>query len=714
MRRVVQRGPGGLILGAALAVIAPPLHGLMLAPASAEASLRLPSTAPAGAPVEGRPSVPSGLRLSTGGDDRGKDAANARHLIVEVRGLPRTTAPRGILVGPDGFRRVVSARRTRIRSPRAGRYTLRLQVVHVKRSQPQIKAGARVVPARKAWSVRVGVNRTVTLTGRYGSIINLNVRTPSEPVVAVRGAPDNPSAVIFRGRPRLERGTTVSLPPDARLPRGLLARVSAVSLRGAQTEARVRSVSPFDVAPVLEFAVPLQQESPARMAQSVTVGASCGTVSALVPLSRISNVRFTGGWNVLQAAKAGAKLGVEFDAELGAKLATASALRCSLSLAVNFNGLAGPVPVTASFGGDVKVSVGGSGDLDARGSVHVVAGVATVGTPPFVTWVPQLTFTKPAFTVASTLTPTGVLGFGLGIRAGIGNSFAGSLTVKFGASADLTFRPGSCRWIGNFGQFSLEAKVANWTAATPATPPLFSTPLSPELCGAVPPVPSDRPSTPGTSPSSPSGYSTVTALAPNAGPGGYEFPITGPDCIARQDESAHVWVEPNGRFLGTSVSALRGWETTVYAKDPPGKYQAQVRCFGRTESGVIRDIWIEPIEYEVLSPRPSVELASAPSKAEGTVTFVSGASLGQSACPTVPGLPPASSVFVWINSPIYGFVGGSSFALPTTTAILSIPFPNKLEAGDTASAVAECTYPIGAGTPSPRVNFRSTDFVVGP
>lgn len=647
-------------------------------------------------------------------------AGQGRALTVEVRGLPRGTDPRGVVVGPAGFRRTVAARRTKLSGLRSGRYTLKLRVVRVKRAWPPVKVGARALPARKAWSIKVSQTGTATLAGRYGSLVNPRLRAPTEPVLAIRGAPENPRAVVFRGRPWLERGTTVSLAPSARLPRGLLARVDEVSRLVDRTEVRVHSVSPFDVAPVLEFAVPLRREQSADAAQSVTLGGSCGTVSALVPVSQIRNVRFTGGWNVVQAARGGAKLGIEFDAELGARLATATALKCSFSLALSFNGLAGPVPVTASLGGDVKVSVGGAGDVDGRGSVHVVAGVSTVGKPPFVTWIPQLTFSKPAFAVASTLTPTGVLGFGLGIRAGIGNSFAGSLTVKFGASADLTFRPGSCRWIGNFGQFSLEARVANWTAATPSTPPLFSTPLSPELCGTAPATPGGGSSTPSSTSPDQVSYSKVTALAPTAGPGGYEFPITGPECVAREGEDAHVWVEPHGRYLGTSTNVLRRWHTTLYAKDPPGKYQALVRCFGRSQSGVIRDIWTESFPYEVLSPRPSVELASTPSKSNGTVTFVSGTSLGTSPCPTVPGLPPASSVFVWVNSPLYGSVGGSSFTLPTDTATLSIPLSSKLAVGDTASAVVDCAYPFD-GRPIPFspgpiswVHFDSNDFVVAP
>ena len=113
---------------------------------------------------------------------------------------------------------------------------------------------------------------------------------------------------------------------------------------------------------------------------------------------------------------------------------------------------------------------GVGGKLKTGGSLRVDVGASTLGVPPALVWVPEAAFSNPRFTFKAESFAEARAGIGIGVKAGLGNDYVASATLKLGASTELSARPGGCSWDARFGQFSAGGKLLGWDIETPKTP----------------------------------------------------------------------------------------------------------------------------------------------------------------------------------------------------------------------------------------------------
>jgi len=429
---------------------------------------------------------------------RGGSAAKADHgsLVVTVGGLPSGTRPSGVIRGKGLIRRVSKAR-TVIRRAKPGVYRVRLSTVTVRRSRGKIEKGARLVPAARMGRVRVRVRagRRAKARPRYGSVINRGVRSlPPLSVVAVEGPPENPSAVVLRGKRHFARGAVLSVPASATLPRGLLARVVSGSSSGGRTRVVLGVMSPFDVVPAGDFSIRLDPTA----GQALVAATGCGGISGMDPYRNIKDVRFDGAWNTTRLplfgeVKTGVRATIKFTVEAGMNVTGGIGIECKVGKSFSVNGMAGPVPVTAGIEGELSGYAGLGTKLHAGGSVRVSLGVATAGTVPY----PIARVDDPRFSLDLKSFAEARAGIDLGTKLGIGNDNLASVTAEFSSNIAFSAKPGTCSWDANFGQFSATGKVWKFDVTSPRTPALLHKNLWSSACGPTgnepPPPPPPNP-----------------------------------------------------------------------------------------------------------------------------------------------------------------------------------------------------------------------------
>jgi alpha-tubulin suppressor-like RCC1 family protein len=404
-------------------------------------------------------------------------------LVVRLSGLPSAQQPSVVLRGPGGLRRSVPARGLTIARARVGLYRLTLGSVRITRASGAIKRGATATALVSTVSVRVLAGRRAVLQGTYAAIINPGVKELGGGVLSVVGAADDPSTVVLGGHVTLARGAILSLPPSTLLPRGLLSNVMAVGYAAGKTTVTVTAASVYQVAPNFQFDVPLA----GSQASAADVTASCGPASGISPYTHITNVSFSGGWDTVSVLGVhvtdGVKAAVHFTAAAGLNVTAGAGLACSLSASFSANGMAGPIPVTASIEGELDGSAAAGGVLTGGGSMHVDAGAHTLGIPPALVWLPDVSFSNPQFTFTAQSFAQATASIGLTVKAGIGNNDLADVTLNVGTSMAFSAQPGSCTWNANFGQFSAEGQLLDWHITTPPTPALFTTQLWQSPCG---------------------------------------------------------------------------------------------------------------------------------------------------------------------------------------------------------------------------------------
>jgi alpha-tubulin suppressor-like RCC1 family protein len=402
-------------------------------------------------------------------------------LTVRLAGLPSGTRPAAALTGPRGLRRSVPARGLTLRHASAGVYRLTLAPVTIRQPSGRIKRGAVATALHPMLSVQVVAGHRALLEGTYTSIVN-PVKVLSGGVVSVSGAAEDPSGIVLRGHVVLARGTVLSLRPSVSLPRGLLSNVTAVSYASGTTSVSLTAASIYEVAPNFQFNVPLQ----ALQASAADFSAGCGLPSGLSPYRRIKNVSFSGGWSTADVfgvhIKDGVRADVHFTVEAGLDVTAGVGASCSLSVAFYADGMAGPIPVTAGIEGDLTGSAAVGGVLESGGSIEVNAGGHTIGVPPAMLLIPDVSFGNPHFTLTAKSFAQATAGIGLTVKAGVGVGGAASLTLNVGSSLDFTAQPASCVWDAKFGQFSAEGQLLGWHLSTPQTPALFTQQLGGNFC----------------------------------------------------------------------------------------------------------------------------------------------------------------------------------------------------------------------------------------
>jgi hypothetical protein len=179
----------------------------------------------------------------------------------------------------------------------------------------------------------------------------------------------------------------------------------------------------------------------------------------------------------------GVRAAVHFTAEAGVKVTGGLGVGCSVQASISANGMAGPIPVTAAIQGELSASAGVGGILDSGGSLHVDVGASTLGTPPVLLWVPEVTFSNPSFGFTAQKFAQASAGIGVAVKLGVGNDNVASATLNLGSSIDFSAQPGACTWDARFGQFSAEGKLLRWNIESPKTPTLFTKQLWHDACG---------------------------------------------------------------------------------------------------------------------------------------------------------------------------------------------------------------------------------------
>ena len=407
-------------------------------------------------------------------------------LTVRIVGLPPGQSVHGVLRGPGGLERSVSTVRLTISRARLGVYRLTLRAVTISHAHGSIESGAKASPVPRTSTIRVRAGHRASLVGTYGTIINPGVKTLSGGAVSVTGPPEDPTLVVLSGHQTFAPRAIISMAPSVQLPRGLLDHVVSTSYSNGNTVTTLTPASIYEVAPDFQFDIPLQE--PAATAADFSAGADCGLPAGLSPYRHIKNVSFSGGWSTADVfgvhVKDGVRIDVHFTVEAGLEVTAGAGLSCSLSLAFNASGLAGPIPVTAGIEGDLNGSAGVGGVLDTGGSVEVEAGGHSVGFPPLIALLPDVSFSNPHFTMKTKQFAEATAGIGITVKAGVGVADVASLTLNVGSSLDFAAQPGSCLWDEKFGQFSAEGEVLDWHLSTPQTPAFFTRQLGSNFCPA--------------------------------------------------------------------------------------------------------------------------------------------------------------------------------------------------------------------------------------
>lgn len=202
-------------------------------------------------------------------------AAAPKRATLEIRidGLPRGQAPSATVRGPGirGAKRLRAARANlRVRP---GRYVLTLSRTQLGRTRRGMPKGSLALPTATRTSVRIPRGtRRARLSGAYGAVIRAGVRPAPRAIRAVNGSPDDPTALVLpRGAAAPKPGSYLTSGPTAKLPNGLIARVTNVRRRRAGVVVGLRAVPVTEVVPEFHgWAAPAG--TGARAAGNTTVG----------------------------------------------------------------------------------------------------------------------------------------------------------------------------------------------------------------------------------------------------------------------------------------------------------------------------------------------------------------------------------------------------------------------------------------------------------
>jgi hypothetical protein len=425
-------------------------------------------------------------------------------LAIRVAGLPKRDRASIVLSGPASGPRGARTRRTitkvgtvRIRNLAAGLYRLQVHKVKIRHRSGTIKRGAVATPVKNHLKVRVGGRHTRKLTVRYGTIVNPGLQHVNGHITKIFGNPNSPNAVKLDGGTQVRKGIILSAPPSGRLPQGLLAHVTSVRRVHGASIARLRPAGIYEVAPNMDFNVPVTLDSNAQ--SSAALVCKTGGGPGVRPYVRISDAWVSGGWTTTRVAfwdvKTGANADLHFRTAAGVEVKVDSSLTCSLPLpSVGFQGMAGPIPVYGAIKPGAKASVSGGASMNAEGSTNVTLGAGIGGVPP--TAQPHFSFDSPQFTFKSQLFASANASLSLDAELGIGVANAANLHVALGNSLEFTAAPGNCSWDLNLGTFSAGGQLGPLSISTPSSPPLYHRNLWHRSCGSPPPPPPPGPPAP--------------------------------------------------------------------------------------------------------------------------------------------------------------------------------------------------------------------------
>jgi len=220
-------------------------------------------------------------------------------------------------------------------------------------------------------------------------------------------------------------------------------------------------------------------------AHSAAASAACGPSIGLSDgvYRTFKNARFSGGWNTVSIVghkvPVGLTAGLDVDLTAGVQDRAGVTIGASCEVDIPWEAMAGPVPTTGVVFGNVHGSVGGGVGFGAELGVHVHAAVSTAGAPPALVFVPDVSFSRPSVDVHAAGEVAVTVGFGAGVKFGLGSEWGAAATVNIENDWDFTAQAGypdgsGCTTQAKFAAFDAEAKLGVWTVQTPSTPPLFT------------------------------------------------------------------------------------------------------------------------------------------------------------------------------------------------------------------------------------------------
>lgn len=399
-------------------------------------------------------------------------------LVLKVSGLPRGTRPAGRVAG-HGVRRRVRSGKLTLRHLRPGKYTVTLRRVRVARRWRSVRKGATVLPRSRRVTVKVGSGRKVTKRVAYGTIANPGVRRAPSGLLAVIGDPGSPSGLVYRNRRGLpRRGAILLAAPSAKLPRGLVARVtSSKSKRGKRT-LRLRAVSVTTAVPAFSFSGSrrLKVAHWTRLRARVSkVKRACHGPSDFDYGAHLDEFAIRHASATPWPPQMSVGIAVRTSEHFGPRVAAAG-VSCTWALAAlgPWQGAiptpVGPIPVYATVPVTASASVEGS--LSAF-TFHVVGthvlnidlgqhnsvGFSEEGTNQW--------FDRPlSFSGSASLSAD------LGLEMGVGNPKAGDFHVSAGLGPKATWQAGAGCDLGfELGRLSVGAKIGPFEKSTPPYSP---------------------------------------------------------------------------------------------------------------------------------------------------------------------------------------------------------------------------------------------------
>jgi len=392
-------------------------------------------------------------------------AARTGGLRVHVSGLPRGARADVLVSGPHGFRRrLTRVGATRIGGARPGRYVVRVAAVRLG-AHGRVRRGAVARPVQARLAVRVHGGRTTVVQARYGTIVNPGLVPLAATVVGVIGDPAQPDGLVLAHVRRIAAvGGTLSLPPSARLPHGVLARVTSERRRGRRLIVRLRPVPVTDVAPVLVFDVPVQV---GRSSSAACSG------SGITPYAGFGNVHVSGTIETASWTGPHVSLQVDLDVDAGVKVLAALGFDCSLSAkSLPLRGFVAGVPIYGQLKGELSAALQAAAELKAGVTVPATFGARSVGVPPLLVWEPILHAGSPRVSASFTEIAQLRAAAGVGVEVGVGDPRV-NVHVDVDSDVSFTAQPGSCSFDVDLGQFSVGGKILRFSISSPKTPPIF-------------------------------------------------------------------------------------------------------------------------------------------------------------------------------------------------------------------------------------------------
>jgi hypothetical protein len=211
----------------------------------------------------------------------------------------------------------------------------------------------------------------------------------------------------------------------------------------------------------------------------------------------------------------------------------------------------------------------------------------------------------------------------------------------------------------------------------------------------------------------------VTALTPTNGPAGYAFLVVGAPCDAAADETPKVQADYDAGGSSTSIFSgqpgvsVADWFLFVDTSNAEvGTHVADITCTLSGPAGS-RTGWHETLSFSVTEARRPTLLAGNAPQAGGSLVFVSGVTLGQDPCPTIPGLVPAILALTsgFAVEPGGSLLSGRNVDLPTNTSTEAIPLPSWVQPSASAAAFAECWYEFPGHPDFLAASFRYQDTI---